>query len=125
MLWLRSLLAFLALPGTFGFALPIWIGFMKAASAGRPAVDFPRPPGIVSVRIDPATGLLALPDQTDAIDEEYLDGTAPTELSKPTPEPAESAPTDDEAAAATLPAAAVPPVESPDTGTLPEVPPLF
>ena len=106
-------------------ALPIWIGFMKAAGAGRPAVDFPRPPGVVSVRIDPATGLLALPDQADGVDEEYLDGTAPTELSKPTPEPATSAPTDDEAAAATSPTPPAAPVEPPGPGALPEVPPPF
>ena len=84
-----------------------------------------RPPGIVSVRIDPATGLLALPDQADGVDEEYLDGTAPTELSKPTPEPATSAPTDDEAAAATSPTPPAAPVEPPGPGALPEVPPPF
>jgi penicillin-binding protein 1A len=104
-------------------ALPIWTAFMKAAHAGRPSVDFPRPAGIVSVRIDPATGLLAAPDASDGIDEEYLDGTAPTEMSKPLPEPAApSAPIDDEAAAASAPAA---PVEPESPGALPEVPPPF
>jgi penicillin-binding protein 1A len=106
-------------------ALPIWISFMKAAGAGRPAVDFPRPGSIISVRIDPATGLLATHDQSDGIDEEYLDGTAPTEIAKPTPEPATSAPTDDEAAAASSPAPPATPVEPPGPGTLPEVPPPF
>ena len=49
-------------------ALPIWMAFMKTAEAGRPAVDFPRPPGIVSVRIDPITGLLAAPDVGEGIE---------------------------------------------------------
>lgn len=107
-------------------ALPIWIGFMKAAGAGRPAVDFPRPPGVISVRIDPASGLLALPDQADGIDEEYLDGTAPTELAKPAEEPAVlEAPTDDEAAAASDSAPPAAPGDEPDAGALPEIPPPF
>ncbi len=68
-------------------ALPIWMAFMKTAEAGRPAVDFPRPPGIVTVRIDPITGLLAAPDVGEGIEEEYLDGTAPTEVSTPAAPP--------------------------------------
>jgi penicillin-binding protein 1A len=106
-------------------ALPIWISFMKTAEAGRPAVDFPRPPGIVTVRIDPVTGLLAAPELGEGVDEEFLDGTAPTEVSAPVaPSPAAPTPSDDEAAAAaaTTPA---PPPEAPPTGALPEVPPPF
>jgi len=107
-------------------ALPIWTAFMKAAHAGRPSVDFPRPAGIISVRIDPSTGLLATADSTDGIDEEYLDGTAPTELSRPLPElAAPTEPIDDEAAAASAPAAPADPVEPATPGTLPEVPPPF
>lgn len=107
-------------------ALPIWIAFMKAAEAGRPAVDFPRPAGIITVRIDPATGLLAAPDSSDGIDEEYLDGTAPTELARAAPEPAvASAPSDDEAAEASSPAPPATPIEAAGPGTLPEVPPPF
>ena len=109
-------------------ALPIWISFMKTAESGRPAVDFPRPPGIVTVRIDPVTGLLAAPDVGEGVDEEYLDGTAPTEVSAPAAAPtAAPAPSDDEAAAAaaTTPSPA-PPVPAPPTpGALPEVPPPF
>jgi penicillin-binding protein 1A len=110
-------------------ALPIWISFMKAAESGRPAIDFPRPPGIVTVRIDPVTGMLAAPEVGEGIDEEYLDGTAPTEVSAPaaSPAPPTEARPDDEAAAAaaTVPVSpAAPPVEAP-TGTLPEVPPPF
>jgi penicillin-binding protein 1A len=106
-------------------ALPIWIGFMKAAEAGRPAVDFPRPAGIVTVRIDPSTGLLAMPDQTDGLDEEYLDGTSPTEVAKPVTEPAPAAPADDEAAAASAVPVAPPAAgEGATPGTLPETPPF-
>lgn len=108
-------------------ALPIWIAFMKVAEAGRPAVDFPRPAGIVTVRIDPITGLLAQPEVGEGIEEEYLDGTAPTEVSMPAPEAAPAAPPDDEAAAAAAPATAQPlppPVsEATPAGTLPEIPP--
>lgn len=60
-------------------ALPAWVEFMKAALAGRPMTDFARPAGITVERIDPQTGLLALDDQSNAIEEEFLPGTAPTE----------------------------------------------
>lgn len=109
-------------------ALPIWIAFMKVAEQGRPAVDFPRPPGIVTVRIDPVTGLLAQPEVGEGIEEEYLDGTAPTEVSAPAPEAASAEPPDDEAAAATAPAMESPlpaPVSETTPGALPEVPPPF
>lgn len=109
-------------------ALPIWMAFMKVAEAGRPAVDFPKPPGIVSVRIDPITGLLASPETGEGVEEEYLSGTEPTEVSAPAAAPTPgSAPVDDEAAAATsTPATPPPPTpESPPSGALPEVPPPF
>jgi len=109
-------------------ALPIWISFMKTAESGRPAVDFPRPPGIVTVRIDPVTGLLAAPELGEGVEEEYLDGTAPTEVSAPAPVvTAAPAPSDDEAAAAaaTTAAPAPAPPEAPPPGALPEVPPPF
>jgi penicillin-binding protein 1A len=61
-------------------ALPAWIDFIKAAHTKRPATEFPRPANVVVARIDPATGLLAYAEQEDAIDEEYLEGTAPTEV---------------------------------------------
>jgi penicillin-binding protein 1A len=108
-------------------ALPIWIAFMKVAGAGRPAVDFPRPPGVVTARIDPITGLLADPEQGEGVDEEFLDGTEPTEMSKPAPTmPAGAAP-DDEATAASEPAAPppAPPATVVDPGTLPEAPAPF
>jgi penicillin-binding protein 1A len=108
-------------------ALPIWIAFMKAAESGRPAVDFPRPPGIVTVRIDPITGLLPAPDVGEGVEEEYLDGTAPTETSAPAAgsPAAGSLPDDETAAAAATAPTATPPADAKPTGALPEVPPPF
>ncbi len=40
-------------------ALPMWIDFMREALDGRPLSSMERPPGIIDVRIDPATGLAA------------------------------------------------------------------
>jgi len=39
-------------------ALPMWISYMKEALRGIPEQSLERPPGLVSVRIDPETGLL-------------------------------------------------------------------
>jgi penicillin-binding protein 1A len=64
-------------------ALPIWVEIMKSALAGRPAVEFPMPAGLVSARIDPKSGKLAYDNQQDAIDELFLEGTEPTEVATP------------------------------------------
>lgn len=64
-------------------ALPIWVQFMRAAHRGRPRRDFERPDGIVVERIDPATGLLAYEGEEGAIEEEFLEGTTPTERAIP------------------------------------------
>jgi penicillin-binding protein 1A len=64
-------------------ALPAWIAFMRVAHEKRPATEFPRPAGIVTVRIDPKTGLLAYDGEDDAIDEFFLKGTEPEEVSQP------------------------------------------
>jgi penicillin-binding protein 1A len=63
-------------------ALPAWMSFMKAAHAGKPPTDFPRPADVAVVRIDPQTGLLARPDQDDAISEFFLTGSEPTEVAE-------------------------------------------
>ncbi|HEU4406001.1 MAG TPA: transglycosylase domain-containing protein [Polyangiaceae bacterium] len=64
-------------------ALPAWVTFMKSALAGRPATDFPRPPGLSITKIDPETGKLASEGQEDALDELFLPGTEPTETADP------------------------------------------
>ncbi len=59
-------------------ALPIWMNYMKAALEPLPVVPFTMPEGIVEVKIDPATGLLA-PDGSDqGTVEVFLKGTEPT-----------------------------------------------
>jgi penicillin-binding protein 1B len=61
-------------------ALPIWVDFMKAALAGRPAVEFPPPPeGIVFVEIDRDNGLLARPGCPRTRQEAFVAGTEPRE----------------------------------------------
>jgi penicillin-binding protein 1A len=69
-------------------ALPAWIEFMKVATEGKPRVDFPRPPGVVTVGIDKATGKLPYLDDPDVMDEVFLAGTEPTEIAEPPPDDA-------------------------------------
>lgn len=63
-------------------ALPIWIDYMKTALKDKPEGFYSQPPGIVSVRIDPKTGLLARPGQTDAVFEYFREENAPKEFAK-------------------------------------------
>jgi penicillin-binding protein 1A len=63
---------------------PAFVQFMQAAHLGRPVSEFPRPAGIVTVSVDPATGLRSWAGQTNALREEFLDGTAPEQKA---PEP--------------------------------------
>jgi penicillin-binding protein 1A len=99
-------------------AVPMWTSFMRDYVRVRrpPAIEFPRPDGVVVVRIDPTSGLLpvALPpgaimnlNAPQPFDEVFLAGT----------EPHETAPTD---AGVTAPAdvLAVEPTEVPDAGVL-------
>jgi penicillin-binding protein 1A len=58
-------------------ALPMWIQFMGEALKGRPEHVQPEPEGLVTVRIDPDTGLLARGDQPDAIFETFREDTVP------------------------------------------------
>jgi penicillin-binding protein 1A len=60
-------------------ALPIWIEYMQIALADSPVRDRPIPEGIVNVRIDPKTGLLARPGQADAIFEYFRVENVPTD----------------------------------------------
>ena len=69
-------------------ALPIWLGFMRAALDGKPARDFDLPPGVQTVRVDPSSGLLAgahVPGRAES----FLEGTAPTAEA---PKPGEATP---------------------------------
>jgi penicillin-binding protein 1A len=61
-------------------ALPLWIAFMKEALQGAPEHVLPQPTGLVTARIDPDTGLLAGPDQRDAILELFPAGSVPAQM---------------------------------------------
>jgi penicillin-binding protein 1A len=60
-------------------ALPIWLEFMKAATAPYPVRDFPVPEGIVFARVDRKTGLLAESDGDETVFQAYRAGAEPTE----------------------------------------------
>jgi penicillin-binding protein 1A len=62
-------------------AAPAWTAFMREVYQRKPAPpDWPRPPGIISMTIDPATGLRAGPNcWSDSLRvEHFLVGTEPT-----------------------------------------------
>ncbi len=64
-------------------ALPIWAEFMKRAlkyRAYRDARPFEAPDGIVSVQIDPRSGMLATPYCPTTITEVYISGTQPVDV---------------------------------------------
>lgn len=65
-------------------ALPIWISVMAKALANKPAEDFTPPDDIVSVKIDPESGLLARDGQADAITDVFRKGTEPTQYTSAT-----------------------------------------
>ncbi len=62
--------------------LPIWLDFMRAAHEGLPSREFQVPAGVVQVRIDPITGLLAGNSVPGRL-ESFLDGTQPTAEAPP------------------------------------------
>ncbi|MGE0370351.1 MAG: penicillin-binding protein 1A [Gammaproteobacteria bacterium] len=58
-------------------ALPMWIAFMREALRGTPEHPLDRPPGLVTVRIDPTSGLLAKSSQSSGIFETFFTDNAP------------------------------------------------
>ena len=58
-------------------SLPIWIDYMRVALRDSPDEERALSPGIVHVRIDPDTGLLARPGQENAIFEYFREEHAP------------------------------------------------
>ena len=58
-------------------ALPIWGGFMKRIHQGRAVHNFEKPEGLVSVKIDPTSGVLARSGCPDQIEEIFAGGTEP------------------------------------------------
>jgi penicillin-binding protein 1A len=60
-------------------AAPIFRDFMAEALSGKPAIPFRIPPGIRLVRVNSATGELALPGERGVILEAFKPGTEPVE----------------------------------------------
>lgn len=58
-------------------ALPIWHHFMEQALKGKADHLQTQPPGLVTVKIDPFSGLLANSGQNNAIYETFTEATAP------------------------------------------------
>ena len=59
--------------------LPIWMEFMRDALSGRPEKTRAQPEGVITMKIDPATGRAAAPAQKGAIFEYFLEEFTPTE----------------------------------------------
>lgn len=62
-----------------GLALPLWIDFMKVALKDKPEIELKQPENVVAVRIDPASGLLAKPNQENGIIEYFRENEVPAE----------------------------------------------
>jgi penicillin-binding protein 1A len=60
-------------------ALPMWIYFMREALAGRPERRLPTPEGVVTARVDAASGRLAAAEDPAAIFEYFLADHVPTQ----------------------------------------------
>jgi penicillin-binding protein 1A len=63
-------------------ALPIWIDFMEFALKGRPYYGFDNPEGVVTVSMDPESGLLASEHCPDAVSTVFKKGTEPKKYCK-------------------------------------------
>ena len=75
-------------------ALPIWIDYMETALQDRPISRQKQPQGLVTVKIDPKTGLLAKPGQRDTLFEVFREEFAPREQSSQGAVGIEDSPTD-------------------------------
>lgn len=58
-------------------ALPMWVDYMRDALAGAPESQMERPAGLVTVKIDPTTGLLAAANDPNAVFESFREGNVP------------------------------------------------
>jgi len=62
-------------------AAPVWLYFMEKALQHSPVEAFPTPEGIVFVKVDPKTGLVAGSSDKGSIYEAFLDSALPKEKS--------------------------------------------
>ena len=62
-------------------ALPMWIYFMREALKDMPESVLPQPPGIVTARINPVTGLLAADNDPDGVSEFFMKDFVPLQQS--------------------------------------------
>lgn len=62
-------------------ALPLWVDYMKTALKELPEKELKQPEDVISVRIDPKSGLLARPEQENAIIEYFREENVPAEES--------------------------------------------
>jgi penicillin-binding protein 1A len=85
-------------------ATPIWTAFMKRALAGRPVREFAKPEDVTIVRVDAATGLLAVRGRSSRM-QAFVVGTEPTRAAPPPAPPPEAV---DEAAGEDASAAPAP-----------------
>lgn len=58
-------------------ALPMWIDYMREALRDQPEAVLEQPPGLITVRIDPSTGMLAGANNKNAIYESFREGQQP------------------------------------------------
>jgi penicillin-binding protein 1A len=70
-------------------ASPIWLYFMSEALKAKAIADFPVPEGVVFVKIDAETGLLASPYSKETVFQAFKEGSEPKEYS-PRPQAAKS-----------------------------------
>ena len=75
-------------------ALPMWMDFMRQALDGVAEKHLPAPSGLVTVRVDPVTGLLARSGQKNAVFETFREGFAPQETSRSVSSADERSPVD-------------------------------
>ena len=63
-------------------ASPIWVDFTTEILKDKPVNVFTVPENVVFAKIDPKTGLLAKPEDGNAVFEAFKEGTAPTETTE-------------------------------------------
>ena len=71
-------------------ALPMWIDYMNSALKGYPEKDFLQPDGMVTIKIDPDSGMALAPGETKGIFETFRREYAPDVLAH-SPSPADQA----------------------------------